>query len=137
MVFIEKNWMLILVMMLSGAMLVWPLVQRRFSAMKEIGNVNATQLINRQNAVLLDVREAKEMEGSKLPDAVHIPLSELGARGAELSKLNARPIIVYCARGQRARSAGAALERLGFADVYHLNGGYRAWKDAGLPVVAA
>jgi rhodanese-related sulfurtransferase len=102
--------------------------------MKEIGTLNATHLINHQNAVLLDVRENNELQGGKLPNAVHIPLSELKARGAELAKLTKRPIVVYCARGQRARAAGAALEKQGFADIYQLNGGYRAWKDAGLPV---
>jgi rhodanese-related sulfurtransferase len=132
--FIQNNWMLILVMLLSGGMLLWPLVQRRLSPMKEIGTLNATHLINHQNAVLLDVRDAKEMQGGKLPNAVHIPLAELDARGAELAKLTKRPIIVYCARGQRARAAGAALTKLGFTDIYQLGGGYRAWKDAGLPV---
>jgi rhodanese-related sulfurtransferase len=135
--FIEKNWLLILVMFLSGAMLLWPIVQRRFSPMKEIGNLNATHLINHQNAVLLDVREAKEFEGGKLPNAVHIPLSQLDSRGAELAKLTSRPIIVYCARGQRSRAAAAGLQTLGFKDIYQLSGGFRAWKDAGLPLEAA
>jgi rhodanese-related sulfurtransferase len=135
--FIEKNWLLILVMFLSGAMLLWPLVQRRISPMKEIGNLNATHLINHQNAVLLDVREAKEFEGGKLPNAVHIPLSQLASRGGELAKLTGRPIVVYCARGQRSRAAAAGLQSLGFKDIYQLAGGFRAWKDAGLPLEAA
>lgn len=135
--FIEKNWLLILVMFLSGAMLLWPLLQRRFSPIKEIGNLNATHLINHQDAVLLDVREAKEFEGGKLPNALHIPLSQLDSRGAELAKLTARPVIVYCARGQRSRAAGAGLQKLGFKDIYQLSGGFRAWKDAGLPLEAA
>jgi rhodanese-related sulfurtransferase len=137
MTFIEKNWLLILVMFLSGAMLLWPLVQRRLSPIKEIGNLNATHLINQQNAVLLDVRETKEFEGGKLPNALHIPLSQLQSRSAELAKLNTRPIIVYCARGQRSRTTGAALQQLGFKEIYQLSGGFRAWKDAGLPLEAA
>ena len=68
--FIEKNWILILVMFLSGAMLIWPIIQRRFSPVKEVGNLNVTHLINHKNAVLLDIRESKEFTGGKLPDAV-------------------------------------------------------------------
>jgi rhodanese-related sulfurtransferase len=132
--FIINNWMLELIMLLSGGMLLWPLVQKRFSSMKEVGTVQAIQLINRQNAVLLDVREDKEFEGGHVPNAVHIPLSTLGSRGSELAKLTSRPIIAYCDRGQRARAAGAALAKLGFADAYQLAGGFRAWRDAGLPV---
>ena len=75
--FIEKNWILILVMFVSGAMLLWPILQRRFSPVKDVGNLNATHLINHQNAVLLDVRETAELAGGKLPNAVHIPLSQL------------------------------------------------------------
>jgi rhodanese-related sulfurtransferase len=132
--FFINNWMLELIIVLSGGMLLWPLVQGRFSKMKAIGMVNATQLINRQNAVLLDVREPKEYEGGHLPNAVHIPLSELAARGSELAKLTSRPVIAYCDRGQRSRAAGAALAKLGFTDIYQLAGGLRAWKDAGLPI---
>ncbi len=132
--FIINNWMLELIMVLSGGMLLWPLVQKQFGNVKDIGTAQAIQLINRQNAVLLDVRDAKEWEVGHLPDAVHIPLSELGSRGAELAKLTARPIITYCDRGQRARAASGALGKLGFANIYQLTGGFRAWKDAGLPV---
>jgi rhodanese-related sulfurtransferase len=132
--FIINNWMLELILVLSGGMLVWPLVQGGLSKMKEVGTLNVTQLINRQNAVLLDVREAKEFEGGHLPNAVHIPLSELTGRGSELAKLTSRPVVAYCERGQRSRAAAGALAKLGFTDIYHLTGGFRAWKDAGLPV---
>ena len=132
--FFITNWMLELIIVLSGAMLVWPLVQGRFSKVKEIGTLHAIQLINRQNAVLLDVRESKEFAGGHLPNALHIPLSELGSRGSELAKLTSRPVIAYCERGQRSRAAGSALAKLGFTDIYQLTGGFRAWKDAGLPV---
>jgi rhodanese-related sulfurtransferase len=132
--FIQNNWLLVLVMFVSGAMLVWPLVQRRFSPVKDVGNLNVTQLINTQDAVLLDVRETQEYEGGRLPKAIHIPLSQIDSRAGELAKLTGRPIVAYCASGNRSRMAGAALARIGFKDIYNLSGGYRAWKDAGLPV---
>ena len=134
MAFLLNNWMLELIMLLSGGMLLWPLVQKRFSPVTDVGTVQAIQLINRQNAVMLDVREAKEFEGGHVPNAVHIPLSQLPGRGTELAKLTSRPVVVYCERGQRSRSAGGALAKLGFADINVLTGGFRAWKEAGLPV---
>ena len=132
--FIEKNWMLVATLAVSGTMLLWPFVGRRFSGGREIGTLGVTQLINSQNPLLLDVREAKEVEGGKLPNAVHVPLSQLASRGGELAKFVARPVIAYCERGQRGRAATAVLAKLGFKDVYHLQGGFKAWKDAGLPV---
>jgi len=131
--FIQTNWLLLLVLFASGAMLLWPVVQRRFGPAKDVGTLNVTHLINHQNALLLDVRETAEYEGGHLPNAVHIPLSQLGSRGDELARHTTRPVVVYCATGNRSRMAGGKLEKLGFNDVYNLHGGYRAWKDAGLP----
>jgi rhodanese-related sulfurtransferase len=134
MAFIQNNWLLILVFVLSGAMLVWPFVQNRLSPTKDLGNLELTRLINSSNPVLLDVRETKEYEGGRLPNAVHIPLSQLASRGDELARLNGRPVVAYCMTGNRSRMANRVLARLGFKDIYNLRGGYRAWKDAGLPV---
>ncbi len=132
--FIQNNWPLILIMLISGGMLLWPLVGGRFSSVREVGALAATQLINRQNAVMLDLREAKEYEGGHLPNALHIPLSQLSSRAAELSKLTSRPLIAYCDRGNKSRALGPTLAKLGFAEVYTLRGGVHAWTEAGLPV---
>jgi len=121
------------VLFLSGGMLLWPMIQRRLGTMKDAGNLQVTQLMN-ANAVVLDVREPKEYEGGRLPNAIHIPLSQLGSRGPELGKLAGRPLVVYCDRGNRSRMAAGKLGKLGFKDVYSLIGGFRAWKSAGLPV---
>lgn len=134
--FVQENWILILVAFVSGAMLVWPLVQRRFAAGKPIGTLGATHLINTRDALLVDVREPKEYEGGRLPNAVHVPLSQMETRGGELARHATRPVIAYCDGGTRARMAGNALAKAGFSEIYHLNGGFRAWKDAGLPVEA-
>jgi rhodanese-related sulfurtransferase len=132
--FVEKNWMLFATLVASGGMLIWPLLNGRLSSGRGIGTLGATQLMNSQNPLLLDLREAKEIEGGKLPNAVHLPLSQLASRGAELARYTSRPVIAYCDRGQRGGSAAGALAKLGFKDIYHLHGGFKAWKDAGLPV---
>jgi len=132
--FLQNNWMLILVHVLSGAMLIWPMIQGRLSPSKDLGNLEVTRLINSANAVLLDVRETQEYEGGRLPNAVHVPLSQLESRGSELARSSGRPVVAYCMSGNRSRMAGKALARVGFKEIYNLRGGYRAWKDAGLPV---
>lgn len=134
MAFVQENWLLILVFVLSGAMLAWQFVAPRFSAVKSVNTVQATQLINRQNALLLDVREPKEFEGGRLPAALHIPLSQLAGRAAELAKYATRPVIAYCESGRRSRMAGGPLSKAGFKEVYSLEGGLAAWKKDGLPV---
>ena len=135
--FVEKNWLLVLVFLMSGSMLIVPLVMRRFSKAKSVGNLEATVLMNQKNALVLDVRETREYGNGKLPGATHIPLSQMASRAGELAKHASRPVIAYCARGQRSRLAASALAKAGFADIYHLNGGIDAWRAAGLPVERA
>ena len=132
--FIEKNWPLVLVFVLSGVMLLWPWVTRRLSPVREIGTFDATRMINTENPIVLDIREPKEYTGTQLPNAMHVPLSQLKDRGGELTKHVARPVIVYCDRGLRGGAAASALGKLGFTRVQSLRGGLRAWRDAGLPV---
>jgi len=132
--FLTKNWILVLTFVVSGAMLLWPLVWRRFSSVRDINTLAATQLINAGNPLLLDLREPKEFDGRTLPNAIHVPLSQLGSRASELAKYVSRPVIAFCERGQRSRGATSVLEKQGFKEIYNLSGGFKAWRDAGLPV---
>lgn len=135
--FLENNWWLVLILLVSGGMLVWPLFSGRFSGVREVGAFEATALINRRNAVLVDVRETKEYQEARIPNAVHVPQSQLAERAQELKRHTAKPVIAYCERGQRSRIAAATLAKLGFGEVYTLRGGLRAWSEAGLPVERA
>jgi rhodanese-related sulfurtransferase len=133
--FMERNWVLASVALMSGAMLILPYVLDIVGGgRRRIGTLAATRLINQSNAVLLDVRETKDFDGAKLPNALHIPMSQLKSRGQELAKLTKRPVLAYCSRGNSSRSAAGVLKQLGFAEVYELQGGLQAWKDAGLPL---
>jgi len=132
--FVQANWMLIIIFVMSGAMLVWPLIQKQMSGVADIGTHEATRLINSERAAMLDVRETKEFTQGKIPGAIHVPLSQLKDRTGELSKYKERPLIAYCTNGQRSRGAASVLHRAGFTKVFNLAGGHKAWKDAGLPL---
>ncbi|HPT57810.1 MAG TPA: rhodanese-like domain-containing protein [Casimicrobium sp.] len=132
--FLYTNWMLVLIMIMSGTMLIYPLIQRRISGMTDVGNVRLTHLLNREGATALDIRETKEMDGTKLIGAVHIPLSQLKERAASLSLDKSKPVVVYCARGQRGPLAASDLKAAGFTQIFNLTGGFKAWTEAGLPV---
>jgi rhodanese-related sulfurtransferase len=132
--FLYTNWMLVLIMIMSGTMLLYPLIQRRISGMSDVGNVRLTHLLNREGATALDIRETKEMDGTKLIGAVHVPLSQLRERAASLALDKSKPIVVYCARGQRGPMAASDLKAAGFTQIFNLTGGFKAWTEAGLPV---
>ena len=132
--FLYTNWMLVLIMFMSGTMLIFPLIQRRSSGMNEVGNVRLTHLMNREDATVLDIRESKDMTGTKIIGALHVPFSQLKERIGTLAADKTKPMVVYDARGQRAMMAGGSLKQAGFTQLYNLNGGFKAWTEAGLPV---
>ena len=81
---------------------------------------------------LVDVRAPGERQVKSIPGSLHIPLTHLTERAAELSL--DRPLLVHCAGGYRSSVAASLLQRLGFADVSEIAGGLAAWEAAGLPV---
>lgn len=129
--FVQANWMWILVAVASGGMLLWQSV--RGSLAGGIGPTQATLLINREDAVVLDVREPAEYSQGHIVGARHIPLGQLEKRLAEIDKLKDKPVIVCCAAGSRSASASGALRKAGFSKVFNLAGGMAAWDQAGLP----
>lgn len=132
--FVKNNIMLIAVAFVSGAMLVWPYL-RRGAGGPWVGTLEATQLINREDALVLDVRDTAEYAGGHMLGAKNIPLASIEARAGELDKHKAKPVIVICGDGSRASKAAAVLRARGFANVVNLSGGFPAWQQAGLPVV--
>lgn len=130
--FILDNIWLVLLALASGAMLLWP--QLLGGAKKQVGTLEATQLINRNDAVIVDVREDSEFAQGHIPNAKHIPLRQLPSRLKELEKFKAKPIIVNCRSGNRSAKACGILNKHGFENVHNLAGGITAWAQAGLPL---
>lgn len=131
--FIQNNLGLVLLVIVSGLMLVWPPIGRRLSGIREVGAMEATQLINHQNAVVLDVREDSEYYAGHIPHSMHVPLGQL-AKHQELEKIKGRPVIALCRSGMRSSHACRVLRKNGFEQVYNLAGGITAWERANMPM---
>jgi rhodanese-related sulfurtransferase len=129
--FVRNNLLLFAVAFVSGAMLLWPLF-RRSAGGPWVNTAEATHLINREDALVVDVREPGEYAAGHVLGAKSVPLSRLD--DGDLAKRKERPVIVYCDTGERASKAIAALKRQGFARVVNLTGGIKAWQQAGLPI---
>jgi rhodanese-related sulfurtransferase len=96
-----------------------------------------------QGAVLIDLREPTELRNEgMIPGAIHAPRGMLEFWADPNSPYHrqefepTRRVIVYCASGGRSALAAATLAELGYTDVAHLDGGVKAWKQAGCPVVS-
>ena len=84
-----------------------------------------------EDALVLDVRTEEEVSAGVIEGATNIVYDANFAN--KLSALEQKPIFVYCAAGGRSAKAASILREKGF-EVFELEGGMRAWKDAGLPV---
>jgi len=136
-VFLQKtpmNMVLFGTVLVSGGMILWPIVARLMRPGQEVEPTQAVQLINRRDAVVIDVRDAAEYKAGHITNARHIPEGELDARMKELDKVKAKPIIVTCARGNRSSAVAASLRKRGFAEVLSLRGGIAAWQQANMPL---
>ncbi len=130
--FINQNILLIGIVVVSGLGLLWPLIFRPVG--HALNPVEATQLINREDAYILDVREVDEFAGGHLPEAKNIPAGKLLDRIHELEKFKEKPVLVCCAAGIRSNKACAELKKNGFSKIHSLAGGVDAWLAAGYPV---
>lgn len=130
--FVIDNIYLVVVALVSGGMLVWPFL-RKGGGGPRVSATDAVQLINRHDAVVVDIREPNEYAVSHIINSRNVPLKELDSRVKELARFKEKPVIVTCDTGNRSRGGVAALKKLGFTQVYNLTGGLGAWQQAGLP----
>lgn len=85
---------------------------------------------------LIDVREDSEWEKGHLPGAAHIGRGVLERDIESTIPDTAAPIVLYCGGGYRSALAAESLQRMGYSNVTSMDGGFRGWKEAGLPIEA-
>lgn len=130
--FLQQNWMWVTLAIISGSMLLWPLLKG--TGGQSLSPNQATLMMNRENAVVIDVRESAGWNNGHIAGARHIPMPSLQQKMAELEKLKNRPLIICCASGTRSSAACSALRKAGFEKVFNLAGGMTSWLEAKLPV---
>ena len=133
--FLLANWMLILVALVSGSMLLAPLV--RGGGGGGISPAAAVQLINREKAVVIDVCDSAEYQAGHVGGAKSIPLADLETKLPTVVKNKATPVVLVCASGARSARAVAVARKLGYDNAQSLAGGLKSWRDANLPVEKA
>lgn len=133
--FIIDNWMIMSVALVSGGMLLWPVLKGASGG--SLTAVGAVQLINREKAVVIDVCEAEEFAAGHVGGAKNIPLNQLEEKLSGAVKNKALPVILVCQTGARSGRALAIAKKLGYEQAQALAGGLGAWKSANLPIEKA
>lgn len=117
------------------ALLIALLLLESMKGGKKVSPQEAVTLINRDQAVVVDIRERKEVKEGRITGSIHMPLNNLKDHLHELKKHEGKQIIVVDKMGQHSAGAVKQLNEAGYANVTRLNGGINEWRAASLPLV--
>ncbi len=117
------------------AVLVLLIITEGRKAGTAVSTQQATALINRENALVVDVRPKKDYAAGHIVDSINIPQDSFATRMGELDKHKTRPIILACANGQHAGPCSKQLKTAGYTQVSRLAGGISGWRSDHLPLV--
>ncbi len=131
--FFIENWYLFTLALASGIALALPSLRKAGGG--TLSPQDAVLRINREKAVVVDVREADEFASGHITNAKNVPLEQLQERLPLVVKNKALPVILVCTSGGRAVRAQLVARQLGYDKAEALAGGMQAWRSGGLPVV--
>jgi rhodanese-related sulfurtransferase len=132
--YLQNNVWTIVMAVMSGSMLLWSFFGNRVRGIKDVDIVEALQLINHKNALVLDVREESEYQSGHILNAKWIPLGKVMDRTGELERYREQAIVVVCRSGNRSATACSLLGKKGFTQAVNLAGGVMAWQKSNLPL---
>jgi rhodanese-related sulfurtransferase len=130
--FLAQEWILVLALLVLAVMLI--LHEARKSG-PSVSPQQAINLINSENGVFVDLRDAADFKQGHIVEAMNIPATKLASRMAELEKYRERPVVLVCKMGQQSGAAGKQLKAGGFSQVYKMTGGMMEWTNLQLPTV--
>ncbi len=105
------------------------------SGVRRIGPAQLTALVNRDNALVVDLRAISDFEKGHIAGAKNVQMSQFDPENKSLAPAKALPVVLVCQAGQTAQTAAKRLRKAGFAQVAVLEGGIQAWQSADLPLV--
>lgn len=126
----ENNLLILTVAITSIIALALPSILK--GKTKTLSVNQAVQLINQQNGLFVDIRAADQFKAASIAQSRSLPSADIATKHNSLPK--DRPLIVVCERGRNALSAAGKLRKLGFENVFSLEGGLQAWTQAGMPL---
>lgn len=116
-------------------LLAWLAFESRRSATGGVSSGEATSLINREDAMVLDIREIKEFKAGHIAGAINVPADKLDNNMQRLEKHKEKPIIVVDKMGQHSGAVVTKLNKAGYSGARRLKGGHSQWVADSLPVV--
>ncbi len=116
------------------AAIAWNELSGRLRGVHTLRPAGLTALVNRDNALVVDLRPQAEFEKGHIPGARNVQLSQFDPENKQLAAARALPVVLVCKAGQTSGDAARRLRKAGFERVYVLDGGIGAWQQADLPL---
>ncbi len=110
-------------------------VMRLLRGYKALRPAELTSLINRDNALVIDLSASNDFEKGHIAGSKSVQMSQFDPENKMLSAAKALPVVVTCRNGQTSADAAKRLKKAGFEQVHWLDGGIQAWQHADLPLV--
>lgn len=132
--FISNHIVLVTLFIAILSVLVWNLFGSTLSGIDQLTPAELTRLMNRENAVVIDLRSQEEFNKGHILNARNIPEGELQSRQKELEKLKAKPMVACCSSGAIAPKIARSLKAMGYEKIFVLKGGVLSWQNANLPL---
>lgn len=115
--------------------ILWNEIAGRMGGFRRIGPAELTGLINRDSALVVDLRPVAEFQKGHIAGAKNVQMAQFDPENKQLAPAKALPVVLVCKLGQSATDAAKRLRKAGFANVSVLEGGVQAWQAADLPLV--
>ena len=132
--FLGRNPMLSLALAGLTLALVYTELMRMFRGFKGLGPAQVTALVNREDALVVDLRPATEFEKGHIPGSKNVQMAQFDPENKALAGAKSLPVVAVCRTGMTAADAARRLRKAGFEKVYLLDGGIDAWQRADLPL---
>ncbi len=132
--FVAEN--LFLVLMFAGltVFLLATLVGRFTRGYRELTPAELTLMMNRENALVIDMSPIADYQKAHIPGSRHVAPSQFDPENKDLAKVRERPVVVVCRSGTTCGGAAKRLVKAGFSSVHTLGGGIQQWQAAELPL---
>ncbi len=135
--FVINHWALWLALAVLLVLLIRIEVGSNVGGLQLLTPQLATQKLNKEHAVILDVRDDDAFAAGHILGALNIPAKQIDEQLPKLNKYKEKPVIVCFANGQSFVKAGQILKAKGFTQLYALKGGIDGWTQANLPLMKA
>jgi len=107
----------------------------RLSGVRRLNPAQLTGLINRDNALVVDLRPAADFQKGHVAGSKNVQMTQFDPENKQLAPARALPVVLVCKAGDSASAAAKRLRKAGFQNVNLLEGGIQAWQAADLPLV--